>query len=297
MIGIQQFKKDPLYLFKNNLLRIGLFFSFNIFLWNWFETTEVQLAIYALPILLLSTAGTLPTAAGLIIGFATHWYQFGFFSLDLFFIAAGLLLTFPVTGLYHSCSHLSLRPRWLNRFFGEITGLWHNSSLDEWSIIHAYHHRYADDNENDPHPPNGQAFFRYISGMGKAIGRSFGKHYLAEHGTGPQQTNDLKRLSRSILVRQITVSLFWFLLLGPQAFVFFYATNIVFKKWHYAWFNWATHVKEGSEVKILNQKNGLYKVVNFLSFNLYYHENHHLRPGLFNPKSLKNSQTETTRVA
>lgn len=297
MIGIANFKKDPQYLFKTNLLRTVLFLSLNIGLFSFFKMSWSLLAFYFVPIFLLATAGTLPTALGLGIGFALYWYQTPPSAVDFFFVLAAILITFPVTGLYHCCSHLSMKPRWLNRFFGEITGLWHNSSLDEWSIIHAYHHRYADDKENDPHPPDGKPFFQYISGMGKAIGQSFGKHYLSEHGSGPQQLHNLKRLSRSIFVRQVIISLFWFLALGPQAYVFLYATNIVFKKWHYAWFNWATHVKENGRDLILNKHKGLYTAVNFLSFNLYYHENHHLRPGLFNPKSLKREISGNENVA
>ncbi len=290
MIGFAHFKKDPRYLLKNNLLRIICFLSINLYLWMRLEISWQQITFYSISIFLLSMAGTLPTALGMFIGFALHWYQFNVSANDFVLIAAGILMTFPVTGLYHCCSHESIKPRWLNRFFGELTGTWHNSSLDEWSIIHAYHHRYADDNENDPHPPNGQAFFQYISGMGKTIARTFGKHYLTEHGQGSRQVKDLKRISWSIMIRQITVSSFWFLALGPQAFVFLYGSNIVFKKWHYAWFNWATHVKQDNKVMILNKSKGFYQIVNFLTFNLYYHENHHLRPGLFNPKTLKKSE-------
>lgn len=295
MIGIAQFKKNPHSLFKNNLWRIGLFTLINAVLF-WTQQVELKsLLIYSLPILLLSTSSTVPTLSGLALGMGIYWFQQGVSSLDFVYIAAALIFTFPISGLYHCCSHMSLRPVWLNRFFGEITGLWHTSSLDEWSVIHAYHHRYADDIENDPHPPNGLPFFKYSSEMGKNIGRIFFKHYMQEHGQGPESVKNLKALSRSIFVRQVILTTFWFLAIGPHAFAFAFATNVVFKKWHWAWFNWVTHIKSGNKFTILNHDSGFYKIINFISFNLYYHGNHHLRPGLFNPKSMpsKNSAQET----
>jgi fatty acid desaturase len=66
--------------------------------------------------------------------------------------------------------------------------------------------------------------------------------------------------------------------------VYFYAVNIVFKKLHYAWFNWSTHQMQDEKIQTQNLNTGIYKFINAISFNLYYHHNHHTYPNLMNPK-------------
>jgi stearoyl-CoA desaturase (delta-9 desaturase) len=166
---------------------------------------------------------------------------------------------------------------------GEAVGLWHMSSLDEWSIIHAFHHAHSDDPEKDPHPPAGLTFVQFVRVTAQTIGARFGRHFVAVHG--PDSLKFLKKTGLTSLLRQILASTFWFLLLGPELYIFLFATNIVFKKLHYAWFNWATHVGTPSgSVEVRNLNHGLYRFINLIAFNLYYHGSHHLRPQAFKPR-------------
>lgn len=292
MIGVLSFRKNPSYLLRNNALRIALLTAANSALalsvsppsWSWLY--------FLAPILLLSTAGILTSGAGFLLGAGTLAFTQGFEPLPLLYPVAALVVTFPVTSLYHSSSHEAMKPLWFNRLVGELCGLIHTSSIDEWSVIHSYHHRYADDPARDPHPPQGKGFVHFASTTGRDIQRSFFAHYFEAHGENDRTRRLLKATIFSIFVRQQLLTLFWFLALGPAAFVFFFGANIVLKKVHYAWFNWATHVEKEKVAEVLNQDSGLYWIVNKISFNLYYHKNHHLHPSLFNPKRIPEELTK-----
>jgi fatty acid desaturase len=287
MLGYPQFRKDSRYLVKNNLLRIAVFAAAIAVLMVWHRPAWGELALFALPILLISTIGTMTTSLGWVIGAGIALYQSPSAVGPLVWIVTALLATFPVSGLYHNATHLSFRPRFLNRVVGEIVGLWHMSSIDEWSILHALHHTYADDLENDPHPPAGQSFPEFMKTTGKKIGASFAKHYVKTHG--PEALPILKKVSVLILARQILASFFWFLALGPQLYIFLFATNIVAKKIHWAWFNWATHVQVEGKVQVLDLNRGLYRLINWTSLNMYMHGSHHIKPTMFRPRPVPQS--------
>jgi fatty-acid desaturase len=241
-----------------------------------------QVLLYVIPMMFMSTIGTLTTGFGLLLAAGIHTYQSGFEPWHLFYVLAAFLITFPVTSIYHSSAHQSFGPK-LSRFIGEICGLIHVSNMDEWSITHHYHHRHADDPVRDPHPPMGKTFIEFASTTGKTIGKALLFHYMEVHGKSEENIRLLQRGRYLGMLRQNLLTLFWFLALGPTAFIYLIGANIVFKKVHYAWLNWATHAREGQPA-ILNETKGLYILVNALSFNLYYHKNHHLRPSLYNPK-------------
>ncbi len=284
MLGYPQFKKDSRYLIKNNLLRISLIAGAIFACAILFKTDLQELALYFVPILLVSMASTKTTGTGLVLGAVILFFQQRTFSPHyLFYASAAVIITFPLTALYHGASHLSLRPRWLNRMIGEMIGFWHMSSLDEWSIIHAFHHTYSDDLENDPHPPAGQSFIQFTKNTAKNIGASFAKHFIKSHGV--ESLMNLKVVSKLILARQVLLSILWFQLLGPELYIYFFAVNIVFKKVHYAWFNWVTHITINGKVEVVNLDSGLYWFVNRISFNLYNHGSHHLRPGVLKPQA------------
>lgn len=283
MVGYLAFKKDSKYLIKNNLLRI-LILILAVSILFFFRGFEKQELLFIVPIILLSFNAVWTTALG---GFAavliltSRGHIPGALEL-LVFPSLAILLTFPLTGLYHCASHESMRPRWLNRWLGELIGLLHMSSLDEWAIIHTFHHAHADDLEKDPHPPAGQGFFQFMRNTAKNIGKCFGRHFVKIHGI--ESLPNLIKASRMARLRQLLLSLFWFLLLGPVLYTYLFAVNIIFKKFHYAWFNWSTHIKVGEEVQIVNLNEGLYRVINFITFNLYCHRGHHNNPVLFRPK-------------
>lgn len=285
MIGFGKFKADKYYLLKNNVLRISLLLTVIFFLLMQKDFDGKMLAFFVIPILLISKATVMMTLFGGSAGLAILLSQGLHFSWEhLAYVLAAIVTTFPVTGLYHSCAHNAFKPKWLNRFLGEVTGLWHMSSIDEWATIHAFHHNHADDLELDPHPPAGMSFFKYLGTMGGTILVRFVEHYLRIHGS--ENRTAIKHISRSIMARQFLLSLMWFLVLEPELFVFLFAPNIVFKKLHYVWFNWATHIKDSSGFSVMNLDKGIYRIINLISLNLYYHSNHHNFPKLISPKNI-----------
>ena len=283
MIGYIRFRKESRYLLKNNLIRVGVIILLNTVLTLLLKPSGGDLLLFCIPIFLVALASTITTGLGLGIGAAIIFYQDQSLSLMyLVYILAAILVTFPLTGIYHCASHVSMRPRWLNRFIGEIIGLWHMSSIDEWSIIHAMHHAYSDDPQKDPHPPAGLIFSQFLKTTAQKIFATLKQQFINIHGE--ENLKDLNNALKIGLLRQMLLSYFWFVLLGAKLYIFLFATNIVFKKLHYAWFNWATHVRAGDDVDILDLNSGYYRIINAFSFNLYLHRAHHKRPGDFIPR-------------
>ncbi len=282
MIGFRKFKEDSEYLIKNNMTRIFALVIANALL-LYFTSLHYHFLLFLPSLYLISKNSVAATAAGGLLGASILGFWAGLPDLTAAIsIITAVILTFPITALYHCASHKAFRPRWLNRLLGEIIGLWHMSSIDEWSIIHSFHHTHSDHPEHDPHPPSSLGFVEFTKTTASTIMTSFGKHFVSVHG--PESLQILKKVSRLSKIRQILMSTFWFLLLGPEIYIYFFTTNIVFKKLHYAWFNWATHKKVGNEIHVINQNQGIYRLINAISLNLYNHGSHHLKPTAIRPK-------------
>lgn len=283
MIGYQSFKSDAKYLVKNNYLRIWILLIANLALGFLFDV-QLEMLLFLPSIFLVSRNSVSATFVGALIASGILIYLQGSPSPLVFvYILAAVVTTFPLTAFYHCAAHLAFRARWMNRWIGEIIGAWHMSSIDEWSIIHCFHHSNSDHPENDPHPPAGLSFFQYINSMPKTIMSSFGMHYVSTHGK--DALVNLKSVSRTIIARQFLLSVFWFLALGPELYIYLFSANIVFKKLHYVWFNWATHIKVNDEVHVVDLNKGFYRWINFIALNLYNHASHHKRPQVLSPKS------------
>ena len=78
----------------------------------------------------------------------------------------------------------------------------------------------------------------------------------------------------------------WFLLLGPVYFMLFYIPSQLASMLLYTHFNYFTHLPDenGNYVPANCDNRGLIRILNALTFNAYYHKNHHDNPGAFNPK-------------
>jgi fatty acid desaturase len=286
MLGVASFKKDPHSLLKISLVRVPFYLAAIALCFYWKDPSWKSIAMYSIPMLSLTANGTGLMLLGLLMGIGLVTYDQGFALIDLAYMAGAFLITFPVTSLYHSAAHLSLRPRFLNRWVGELLSLWHNVGIDIWSVTHHYHHLHTDVVGLDPHPSEGQKFWDFAKAGGKTFPEAFKLHFFRCHPTSPRSLRAYKLIVLNFIVRSPLATLLWFVLLGPTAFVYFYAVNVVFKKFHYAWFNWATHQKQNDKIQTQNLDHGFYKFINSISFNLYYHHNHHTYPNLMNPKKV-----------
>jgi len=132
--------------------------------------------------------------------------------------------------------------------------------------------------------------------MRSQIQAVFGAEFFKFHGKTDHSMQSLKQMSRvSQIEHALKVVLAW-LVLGPHLFAFLFAPSIVFKMLIFAWLNFSAHRNVNGKNVILNQSTGFYKVLNLVTFNLYYHENHHINPKLFDPKKFQ-SQAAADKVA
>jgi stearoyl-CoA desaturase (delta-9 desaturase) len=161
--------------------------------------------------------------------------------------------------------------------------LWQLVGFPDWTIVHVLHHMHADDTVLDPHPPMNKSYWQFLLEMRQTVSMVFANYYFHLWGKNEETLKNLKELGMESKMATFLKIVFWYLVLGPQIFAFFFVFSVVFKMMHYAWFNYATHVYSKDGVLIVNLDKGLYKFINFVAFGLYYHKNHHLRPDLFDP--------------
>lgn len=169
---------------------------------------------------------------------------------------------------------------------GELVGLWQFAGFPFWAIVHILHHKHADDPTLDRHPPMEKSDWEYLTEMRYSVSTAFANYYFKLWGKTEESMRNLKEFGIELKTAEFLQVIFWYLLLGPQTFAFFFAFAVVFKMMHYAWFNYATHVNTVSGTSIINLGQGFYKIISFVSFGFYYYKNHHLQPSLFNPSKL-----------
>jgi fatty acid desaturase len=286
---LSQFRKDPFYLSRYNYKSASCLFLINCLLFVLLDL-NMETLLYLLPGIILLASPRLYfvlLAFGYLSGACFMGQDFSY--LYLLGIPAGIILTFPVTAFIHSASHNSIRPKWLNRPVGELMGLAQLSGLPAWTVIHVVHHTYPDDPEMDPHAPGSMSYWQFAVSMRDSIANSFVKYFLNVHGNNSESKSALKQFAISTKLDTLMKIFFWYLLLGPQVFTFSFVFSVLFKMMHFAWFNYVTHQPENGKVVIRNKSALLYKIVNLIAFGLYYHDNHHRVPSLFNPQKLKES--------
>lgn len=291
----KQFLKDPNYLTKYHWACAAILFGANIMLGFYRAPQFMDLALF-IPAIWFGSMTDIRVVWG------TFFYAVGAsFFLDSFhpmYFAAlpvAVLITFPLTSLIHNPSHDSVRPRWLNRPVGELTGLYHMIGFPDWKIIHVFHHQHADNPELDPHPPGEKTYFEFLLSMRKIAAASFVSHYFRLFGQTEDSARRLKWFARATRVDMLMRATFWYLVLGAQLFTYLFLASIGIKMMHYAWFNWSTHRPVNGEYKTQNYNHWAYRFVNLISWNLYYHDNHHAQPSLFNPKKMVTRGPKPTR--
>lgn len=287
---IQLFRTDPAYLNKYYLKVSAVLVAACAALLA-FQGPPLRTYLVYLPVLLLALVPRFSVilfayGCSLVISLVPFGDQFR--AVHLALVPLALYCALIATAYIHGAAHDSLRPRWLRRPIGELCGLFHLVGFPDWTIVHFVHHRHADDPENDPHPPAGLTYWQFLNGVKTSIFRVLGQRYFASFGDSKAAARAWKTLPLFAMVTQVLKMNFWFLLLGPQAFTFFFLTSIVAKNLHYAFFNYSTHVPSNNqpgEMVIINlDHNAFFKVVNALSHGLYFHKNHHERPNVLNPR-------------
>lgn len=207
------------------------------------------------------------------------------------------LLTLPLAFAFglqipvalHNAVHFNIKPKVLNEIIGELCGFFVLFGMAPFRISHVLHHANSDDEELDPHPPMGKSFLYFLASTQLNTIRVIGNQYFSNHGRN-RKTLTIMGLQMPVYYIGLFARLFiWWKILGPTYFVAFfvpaYFTNLVV----FAHINWATHqTLPSGEVVIVNLNHNLYyKAVNLIGAGAYYHLNHHLRPGLYNPSTME----------
>lgn len=282
-------RKDHFYFHKYYIWIIFWAMSLNVLLINLLSINLTVLLLF-LPgmFLLRSTHFILNCIAMIYCLFLAYSLEGSLITLATYSTLA-IFWQLSTNSLLHLSSHDSFLKNWISRTIGEILSFFYLVGFPEWQQIHMEHHRYPDHPEKDPHPPKGLTFVSFLLGMRKSVGKVFVLFYKNLWPDVPFIDRKLNWLIVLAITSQFLKMIFWFLLLGPIGFGIFYAITLVVKNISYAHFNYYTHIQQDDEIKIINLKNGLFwKFLNTITFGLYYHKNHHLRPRLFNPSTLTN---------
>lgn len=291
------FLRDPAFLVRYHIVRLfglcglvaGMFFLRG-------EPTDSILWLIPSVLLLSSVSfGHVVVGCGLALGVGLWRGHLELSHLALAPIA--VLCTLFATMLLHNAAHGNFRSKYVERVVGETMGLFQLVGFADWVIVHVLHHAHADDAEKDPHPPLGLKFGEFLFGMRNQIGRSLAQAFVQRFGDTPASAASLARIAAVSRVEQFFKVLFWLFALGPSGFAAFFAVSVVMKMVHYAWFNYVTHRPSIAGVEIRNLDSGVYRLVNVLAAGLYYHQNHHLNPKLFDPRKYVPREERTSDLA
>ncbi len=200
-----------------------------------------------------------------------------------------------MTVLIHNTSHEIIKPRWLNRVFGEIASFFLTIGFINFLYIHILHHVHSDE-EKDPHPNiEGLNLIDYLASMGRNVSKVF-KNYLPNQVCkGPLQ---YKLLVLSVLLNKLLIFQIFLLIFGPKVFTFFNLTCIISSQFLFAYINFYTHPnKDHGRNELINlDESYLDKSLNRLFFGILYHDNHHKYPKAANPMKYAQSNQKTTNL-
>lgn len=219
-----------------------------------------------------------------------EFYSFDFSLWHLALVPLGIYVGGLSAVWIHNATHQSFPNRLLNALCGRIAGVHQIWGYKGWKLIHLVHHQYSDHVEYDPHPTKNRMFGEYFRNMFLRSSLTLSRRYR-EHFGNSSRTRFLQTATLLIfLLMSIAVVAFWFLLLGPVGFVFFYLPSLAWNHYMFAHINYYCHPLDpvSGETKATNLNQGwYYKIANFLWHGIYYHGNHHRKPMHFNPRKME----------
>ena len=229
---------------------------------------------------------------------SAEFYQFHFALWQLALIPLGVYVGGVSSVFIHNATHNSFRWAWLNETCGYLAGLHQLWGFMGWKLIHLVHHQYSDNLTMDPHPPGELTFWQFARQMFIHSSRKISERYREHWGENAVTARLQKTVNILFPIVALANLAFWFLLLGPVGFVFFYIPSYISNHLLFVDVNYTAHPKDPvtGETKAANLDDTLYyKVANFFWFGIYYHGNHHRRPLLFNPKYMTVSERKNNK--
>jgi fatty acid desaturase len=231
-----------------------------------------------------------------------YFRQYGLYSLDrnAALESMPVQVSLTVLGAYiggisgvliHNASHMQFRPRFLNGVLGELAGFQMLLGFRSWAFAHSIHHRYPDDPKLDPHYPGHWRFIPYTLNTFKMQYQKLRAAYFHIWGDSKNSHNSWTWLTWYWALGIPLRALIIYLALGRQLFCLVFIPSYLSIWIVFSLLNFYTH-RPGSNGKfeIVNLNTGIYSVLNWLFFGLFFHKNHHLNPSLFNPKKMKNTE-------
>lgn len=202
-----------------------------------------------------------------------------------------LLLALPFMIYAQICAHLFIHnathknwPPAINRWVGELCGIFVITRFASWEIVHQRHHAFSDDEDRDPHPIRA-SFWAFLAHSLVNVEAQLRNAYFDAHGDTPK--NRRYELIRGVVSFWVGVLLVvtWYLFLGFAGFFYLFLPAALLGGLHVMHFNWITHngASNDHDFRPVNLDHGLYWVGNRIFFGIYFHANHHRRPGVFNP--------------
>lgn len=210
-------------------------------------------------------------------------------------IPIALIFGCLVASFLHNTCHQNVPNKWLNRLIGEFCGAWVLYGFSNFIMIHFLHHQHSD-KELDPVNPKGMSFFVFLSAPMRYMIGTAKKWLRLKHG---DHHNYESTMSAQIIVFHLNLVLklvMWHSIFGTTGFLTFYLPSLLANYGILAHINYVCHRDlENGEVEIVNlNHNFYYKFANLITFGGYFHKNHHLKMGLFNPMRLGKSDTAFT---
>ena len=221
-----------------------------------------------------------------------HFSGFEFQTWQIIPAIIAVLFGIQVPAVLHNAVHHNIKPRWLNELIGEVAGYFVLFGLGPFRISHVLHHAHAD-SEFDPHPPNGKGFLYFLATTQLNTIRVIRRRFLNIHGSSAKTHSVLALEIFFYYISLVARLVSWVLLLEPTYFMVFfvpaYLTNVLV----FAHINFATHKTHADgRVEIINlNHNFYYKLVNRIGSGVYFHKNHHLKPGLYNPSAMETAHS------
>lgn len=221
---------------------------------------------------------------------APEFYQLSFAPWHLALIPLGIYVGGVSAVFIHNATHNSFPWVWLNELCGHLSGLHQLWGFTGWKLIHLVHHLYSDNVDMDPHPPKNLTFWQFARIMFINSSKKISERYR-EHWGVNRTTQRLQKWVLIVFPVMAAVNLlFWYLLLGPAGFLFFYIPSYIANHLLFVDVNYTAHPKDPvtGESKPANLNHTLYyKIANRMWFGIYFHGNHHRRPQLFNPRYMQ----------
>lgn len=229
-----------------------------------------------------------------------EFFEFTLHLWHLLLIIPALYVAGMSAVFIHNATHNSFPNKLLNDICGEIAGIHQLWGFLGWKLIHLIHHNYSDKGDLDPHPPKGMTFLNFTKLMFLKSSFQITKRYREHWGEGLRTRILRAGVYVTFLGMAASNLLFWYLLLGPEGFVFFYVPSFIANHLFFAHINYYAHPvnEETGETAPANMVgHWYYTLCNKLFHGIYYHGNHHRKPNLFNPGKMPARTAKPIAVA